>query len=191
MAIAIVDIPECLEVFTYEDYLQLPDNGKRYEIINGELYMAPAPSLGHQRTIRRFLNAFENFLEGNPLGEVFPAPTDVIFSGIEILQPDIVFIAREKFEILTRENIQGAPDLVIEVLSAGTEKRDRTLKLKVYSKFGVLEYWMANDERKTVEIWRRKGKKLVFHALLDGTQTLTTPLLPGLEISLKKIFQRE
>jgi len=190
MAIAIVDLPDRREVFTYEDYLNLPDNGKRYEIINGELYMVPAPSLSHQRTIRRFLNAFENFLEENPLGEIFPAPTDVIFAGIEILQPDLVFISTEKFEILTRENIQGAPDLVIEVLSPRTEKRDRTLKLKVYSKFGVREYWMANHEKATVEIWRRKGKKLVFHALLDRTQTLTTPLLPGLGIALEKIFQK-
>lgn len=190
MAIAIVDIPERLEVFTYEDYIQLPDDGKRYEIINGELYMIPAPSLGHQRTIRRLLYAIENFLQDNPLGEVFPAPTDVIFSDINILQPDLVFIGKEKFAILTRENIQGAPDLVIEVLSASTEKRDRKLKLNIYSKFGVPEYWMANHDRATVEIWRRKGRKLVFHAVLEKTQTLTTPLLPGLKIALEKIFQK-
>jgi len=91
-------------------------------------------------------------------------------------------------DILTRENIQGAPDLVIEVLSPGTEKRDRTVKLKTYSKFGVLEYWMASEEKKTVEVWRRKGKKLVFYALFDKTQMLTTPLLPGLEIHLNEIF---
>jgi len=190
MAIAIVDVPDRLGVFTYEDYIQLPDNGKRYEIIDGELYMIPAPSLGHQRTIRRFLYAIEDFLQDNPVGEVFPAPTDVIFSDINILQPDIVFIGKERFAILTRENIQGAPDLVIEVLSTGTQKRDRTLKLNIYSKFGVPEYWMANHDRATVEIWRRKGKKLVFQATLDKTQILTTPLLPGLEIKLEKIFQK-
>jgi Uma2 family endonuclease len=189
MAIAIVHTPKNLDVFTYEDYLQLPDNGKRYEIIDGELYMSPAPNLGHQRRVRRFLYVVEDFLEKNPIGEVFPAPTDIILSDIDVLQPDIVFIAKDKFDRLTRENIQGAPDLVIEVLSPYTEKRDRTVKLKTYTKFGVLEYWMVSEENETVEIWRRKGKKLIFHTLLDKTQILTTPLLPGLEISLKKIFR--
>jgi len=189
MAIAIVDIPERLEVFTYEDYLNLPDNGKRYEIINGELYMVPAPTLGHQDTIGEFHLTMGLFLRTNPIGKIYLAPTDIIFSEIDVLQPDLIFVSKEKFDILTRENIQGAPDLVIEVLSPGTEKRDRTIKLKAYSKFGVQEYWMANDIKAIVEVWRRRGKKLVLHTVLDRTQTLTTPLLPGLEISLEKIFQ--
>lgn len=190
MAIAIVDIPERLEVFTYEDYLNLPDNGKRYEIINGELYMVPAPTLGHQDTIGEFYFTIKSFIQTNPLGKIYLAPTDIVFSEIDILQPDLIFVAKEKFDILTRENIQGAPDLVIEVLSPGTEKRDRSIKLKTYSKFGVQEYWMANDETATVEVWQRNGDKLVFHKLLDKTQILTTPLLPGLEIALEKIFQK-
>ncbi|MCI0694968.1 Uma2 family endonuclease [candidate division KSB1 bacterium] len=188
MAIALVDTPKRLEVFTYEDYLNLPDNGKRYEIINGELYMVPAPSTDHQSTVGNFFGTIWHFLRQNPIGKVYSAPTDVIFSEINVLQPDVVFLSKQKMDILTSENIQGAPDLVIEVLSPGTEKRDRTVKLKTYSKFGVLEYWMASEEKKTVEVWRRKGKKLVFHVLLDRTQTLITPLLPGLEIHLQEIF---
>jgi Uma2 family endonuclease len=190
MAIAIVDIPNRLEVFTYEDYKNLPDNGKRYEIINGELYMVPAPTLGHQDTIGEFYFTIKSFLQTNPLGKIYLAPTDIVFSEIDVLQPDLIFVSKGKFDILTRENIQGAPDLVIEVLSPGTEKRDRTIKLKAYSKFGVKEYWMANDERETAEIWRRKGKKLDYHATLDRTQTLITPLLPRLEISLERIFRK-
>jgi Uma2 family endonuclease len=190
MAIAIVDIPDRLKVFTYEDYLNLPDNGKRYEIINGELYMAPAPTLDHQDTIGEFYLTIGNFLKTNPIGKIYLAPTDIIFSDIDVMQPDLIFVSKEKFDILTRENIQGAPDLVIEVLSPGTEKRDRTIKLKAYSKFGVSEYWMASDEKATVEVWRRRGKKLEFHAVLGRAQTLATPLLPGLEISLEKIFQQ-
>jgi Uma2 family endonuclease len=190
MAIAIVDIPDRLKVFTYEDYLNLPDNGKRYEIIDGELYMAPAPTLGHQDTIGEFHFTIKSFLETNPIGKIYLAPTDIIFSDIDVMQPDLIFVSKEKFDILTRENIQGAPDLVIEVLSPGTEKRDRTIKLKAYSKFGVSEYWMASNEKATVEVWRRRGKKLDFHAVLGKTQTLATPLLPGLEISLEKIFRQ-
>jgi len=190
MAIAIVDIPERLEVYTYEDYLNLPDNGKRYEIIDGELYMVPAPTTDHQSTVGNFFGTIWHFLQQNPIGKVYHAPTDVLLSDIDVLQPDVLFFSKQKLDILTRENIQGAPDLVIEVLSPGTEKRDRTIKLKQYEQFGVVEYWMANDENETVEVWRRRGKKLVFHTLLDKTQTLTTPLLPGLEIELEKIFRK-
>jgi Uma2 family endonuclease len=190
MAITIVDTAKRLEVFTYEDYLQLPDDGKRYEIIDGELYMVPAPTTDHQSTVGNLFGTIWYFLQHNPIGKVFPAPTDVIFSEINVLQPDIVFVSKEKFDILTRENIQGAPDLVIEVLSPGTEHRDRTEKLATYAQFGVLEYWMVSEEGETVEVWRRKGNKLMFHALLDRAQTLTTPLLPGLEIPLERIFRK-
>jgi Uma2 family endonuclease len=152
--------------------------------------MVPAPTLDHQRSVRRFLTAIENFLEENPIGEVFPAPTDVILSETGVLQPDVVFVSKEKFDILTRENIQGTPDLVIEVLSAGTEHRDRTEKLEAYALYGVQEYWMASEEQETVEVWRRKDNELEFHGLFDRKQTLTTPLLPGLEISLDRIFRK-
>ncbi len=117
MAIAIVDYPKRIEVFTYEDYLQLPDDGKRYEIIDGELYMSPAPTTPHQRISGNFFGPIWYFLQQNPIGEIYSAPTDVPFSEIDVLQPDIIFFSKEKIDILTRENIQGAPDLVIEVLS--------------------------------------------------------------------------
>jgi Uma2 family endonuclease len=188
MAIAIVTTPERTKPFTYADYLNLPDDGKRYEIIDGELYMVPAPTLDHQRSVREFLFVLTDFFKKHPIGEVFPAPTDVIFSEINVLQPDIVVVLKEKFDILTRENIRGTPDLVLEVLSPGTEKRDRTEKLEKYARFGVQEYWMVNEDNETVEIWRRRGNELVFHALVDRTQTLTTPLLSGLEIPLEEIF---
>ena len=190
MAIALVDIPDRLEVYTYEDYLNFPDDGKRYEIIDGELFVSPAPKTPHQKITGNFFGTIWYFLQQNPLGEIYSAPTDVILSEINVLQPDVLFFSKRKRDILTRDNIQGAPDLVIEVFSPSSEKRDRTVKLKAYSKFGVLEYWMASEKKKTVEVWRRKGDKLVYHAIFEKTQTLTTPLLPGLEIALGKIFQK-
>jgi len=176
--------------YTYQDYLKLPDDGIRYEIINGELVMSPAPTVGHQRTLREFLLTIGNFLRKNPLGEVLPAPTDVILSDINILQPDLVLVLREKYDIFTRENIQGAPDLVIEVLSRGTEKRDRIEKLRAYERFGVQEYWMANHEREWVEVWRRARGKFVLHKRFERNHILTTPLLSGLKIRLTKIFPK-
>ncbi len=176
-------------VYTYQDYLALPDDGRRYEIIKGEIYMSPAPNLEHQRVSGNLFGTIWTYLQTHPVGEVYSAPADVILSDIDVLQPDLIFISKENFDCLTRAHVQGAPDLVVEVLSPGTEKRDRTLKLQKYSEFGAQEYWMANEEKATVEIWRRQGGKLAFHALLDRTQILTTPLLPGLEISLEKIFK--
>ncbi len=188
----LIDTPvrETAKLYTYADYLKLPNDGIRYEIINGELYMSPAPTVGHQRTLRELLFALMSFLKKKPLGEVFPAPTDVILSDINVLQPDIVLILREKYDILTRENIQGAPDLVIEVLSRGTRRRDRNQKLRQYEKFGVQEYWMAEEESKTVEVWRKRGNKFVFQACLNLNEEITTPLLPGFKVKLTKIFPK-
>ncbi len=188
----LIDTPlrETAKLYTYADYLKLPEDGIRYEIIAGELFMSPAPILGHQLTIGRLHVAIANFLDKKPLGEIFLSPTDVVLSQINILQPDLVFVAREKFEILTRENIQGAPDLVVEVLSHGTEKRDREEKLAQYSRFEVQEYWMVNHEQQWVEVWRREGGELIFHKRLEHNQILTTPLLPGLKIRLAKIFRQ-
>ncbi|MGH7491037.1 MAG: Uma2 family endonuclease [bacterium] len=175
-------------ILTYQDYLQLPEDTKRYEIIEGELYMSPAPNVRHQIIITNLLGMIWSFLQDHPIGRIFPAPTDVLLSDVDILQPDLVFLSNEKFDRLTRANIQGAPDLVVEVFSPGTEKRDRTLKLKKYSEFGVGEYWMVSEENATLEVWRRQEDKLVFHSLLEGQQALTTPLMPGLEILLQKLF---
>lgn len=178
------------KLYTYADYLKLPDDGIRYEIINGEVVMSPAPTVGHQRTLREFLIAIGNFLKRHPLGEVLPAPTDVILSDINILQPDLVLVLREKYDIFTRENIQGAPDLAIEVLSRGTEKRDRIEKLRAYERFGVREYWMVNHEQEWVEVWRSVRGKFVLHKRFERRQILTTPLLPGLKIRLTQIFPK-
>ncbi|MGH7491036.1 MAG: Uma2 family endonuclease [bacterium] len=175
-------------LYTYREYLTLPDDGKRYEIIEGKLYMSPAPAITHQIILKRLLYIIENFLIQNPLGELLPAPTDVILSEINILQPDLLFVAKENYEILTHENVQGAPDLVVEILSPGTAKRDRTSKLETYSEFGVVEYWIVDEEKQTVEVWQRKDRRLVCEAILTVSQTLKTALLPGLEIPLAQVF---
>jgi Uma2 family endonuclease len=174
--------------YTYQDYIALPDDGKRYEIIEGELYMSPAPAITHQIILKRLLYLIEDFLIHNPIGELLPAPTDVILSEINVLQPDLLFVAKENYEILTHENVRGAPDLVIEIISPGTAKRDRTNKLETYSQFGVREYWIVDEERQTVEVWRQQGSKLACKAILTATQTLETSLLPGIEIALAQVF---
>jgi len=174
--------------FTYDDYRQLPDDGKRYEIIDGELYRATSPTSNHQRIAGNFFGAFFIYLKSHPIGEIFQTPLEVFFSSTNIAQPDLMFISKSRLDIIKPTQIKGAPDLVIEVLSPTTEKRDRTVKLKMYAKFGVREYWMAKEKTATVEIFRLQEGKLVLVARLGKTDELTSPLFPGLEIPLAEIF---
>jgi Uma2 family endonuclease len=187
MGISLIHQPKKIE-FTYEDYLQLPDDGKRYEIIDGELYMSTAPIPNHQFIVGNFLFALSSYLKIHPIGKVITAPLEVYFSRTNLVQPDIVYISNERLNIIKPEQIKGAPDLVIEVLSPSTEKRDRTVKLKMYAKFGVQEYWMAKEKTATVEIFRSQEGKLVSAARLGKSDVLTSPLFPGLEIPLEDIF---
>ena len=173
--------------YTYADYLETPED-VRYELINGELIVAAAPTVGHQRVGMRFSNRMGPFIEANDLGELFAAPTDVHLSDTNVLEPDLLFISAARAHIIGETNIQGAPDLVIEIASTSTEERDRTVKQDLYALFGVLEYWRAYPLTQTVEILRLKNGRFVSIGVYGLTDTLTTPLLPGLAIDLTEIF---
>ena len=133
--------------FTYEDYRHTPDD-KRYELLDGELIMAPAPRTAHQRTSRKIGNSLDTFVTENNLGEVFIAPYDVVLSNTDVVQPDLLFVSKERSYIVNEDNIRGAPDLVIEILSPSTAQRDRTLKRTLYALHGVPEYWQADTDAK-------------------------------------------
>lgn len=176
---------------TYEDYEQIPDDGLRHEILDGEHYVSPSPVRKHQRSVLKLAGRLDTFIEENSLGEIFIAPYDVLLSPYDIAQPDILFISNERAAINTEKNVQGAPDLLVEILSDGTRKRDEGIKREIYERFGVREYWLVDPARQTVLVYRLKGDR--FHragrfAAAAG-DVLTTPLLPGLEIPLAKIFR--
>ncbi len=173
--------------FTYADYLLTPDD-VRYELINGELIMAPAPVPRHQRVGMRFSNRMGPFIDENALGELFAAPIDVYLSDTNLVQPDILFISAARAHIITETNIHGAPDLVIEIASPSTQDDDRTVKRELYERFGVLEYWMAYPLTQTVDALRLENGRFVDAGHYGRSETLTTPLLPGLRIDLSKVF---
>ena len=173
--------------YTYADYLQTPDD-VRYELIDGELIMAAAPSIAHQRVSIGFISRMGPFIKGNDLGELFAAPTDVYLSDTNVLEPDLLFVSAARVHIIGEANIQGAPDLVIEIASPSTEDRDRGIKQELYALFGVLEYWRADPLIQTVEVLRLENGGFVSVGVYGRTDTLTTPLLPGLEIDLNDIF---
>ena len=171
---------------TYDDYLNLPDDGRRYEIIDGELYVNPAPNIRHQPVSRNIFRRLDGWVLPRNLGEVFYAPCDVVLSEIDVLEPDILFISTARLTILTRANVKGAPDLVIEVLSEGTRRYDETTKRKRYEHFGVSEYWLADPENYSFRILRGVGGR--FEEIEVGT-TITTPLLPGFSLAVSEVFE--
>ncbi|HUP62712.1 MAG TPA: Uma2 family endonuclease [Thermoanaerobaculia bacterium] len=170
---------------TYEDYVNLPNDGKRYEIIDGELYVNPAPNIKHQKVAAKLFYELYSFVKPRKLGEVFFAPCDVVLSEIDTLQPDILFVSAARMEIITRANVKGAPDLVIEVLSEGTRNYDETIKKKRYERFAVSEYWIVDIDDDSVRVHRRVGTRF---ELVDAVATITTPLLPGFTLAVHEIF---
>jgi Uma2 family endonuclease len=175
---------------TYEDYLLFPEDGLRHEILDGEHYVTNAPSRWHQKAVANLLYFFMDFLRREPsLGEVYTAPFEVLFSDHNVALPDLVFVSRERIGILTDKNVQGAPDLIIEVLSRWTRENDETVKPIIYERFGVREYWLVDPKLQTVRVFRETGGRFVLSSELSGEDVLTTPLLPGLAIPVPQIFR--
>ncbi len=174
---------------TYDDFCQLPDDGKRYEIIDGEVFVTPAPRFLHQRVVTRLAHYLSGFLENHPSGEVVVAPFDVVFSDFDVVEPDLLYISKARASVLTARNAQGAPDLVVEVLSETTVKRDRSIKLKLYGQYGVQEYWVIDPEAPAAEIYRRGARGLALAEKLAAADALTSPLFPGFNLPLKKLVE--
>ncbi|HLY60265.1 MAG TPA: Uma2 family endonuclease [Terriglobia bacterium] len=170
---------------TYDDFCLLPSDGKRYEIIEGELFVTPAPNYYHQIIVTRLTRHLSAFVEDNRLGLVFVSPFDVVFSQFDVVEPDILYISKARSSVLTEKNVQGSPDLVIEVLSPSTAKIDRTIKLKLYARFGGQEYWIIDPEGPSAEIYRRENDSLE----LVAKDTLTSPLFPGFSLPLQRLVE--
>ena len=137
---------------TVDDYLATPDD-QRCQLLDGDLILAPAPTLRHQRIVRRLQRGLDDFVLANQLGEVFQSPTDVVTSDHDVTQPDILFVGAARSGIITHANIQGAPDLVVEILSPATVDWDRGYKFGLYARRGVQEYWLVDPAADTVEIF--------------------------------------
>ena len=173
--------------FTYEDYKHTPED-KRYELLDGELIMVPAPRIAHQRNSREIGFTLLAFVRENDLGEVFYAPCDVVLSDTDVAQPDILFVSKERSYIITEDNIHGAPDLVIEILSPSTAQRDRTLKRTLYERHRVPEYWQADTDAKNVAALTLVNGEYKVAGIYGEGQTLVSPLLPGFTLEIDRIF---
>ena len=176
--------------FTYADFLNFPDDGRRHEILDGEHVVTPSPNTKHQVVSSNLHLAIGSYLIEHAIGAVFAAPFDVVLSDLDIVEPDLLYISRQRAGIVTDQHVRGAPDLVVEILSHTTRPVDEVTKRKLYERFGVAEYWIVDPELETIKVYRRQDARFVRPAELraeigDG---LSTPLLPGFSIALAAVF---
>jgi Uma2 family endonuclease len=177
---------------TYDDFVHFPDDGKRHELIDGEHYVTPSPNTKHQRIVGSLYLLIANWLDARPVGQIFLAPYDVVFSEFDVVEPDLLYLSSERAkEVLTPLHARGVPELVIEIASRGTRKRDETIKRRLYEKAGVSEYWIVDPEIDVVRIYRRESDRFgrPFELLHEAGDVLTTPLLAGLDIPLARVFR--
>ncbi len=173
--------------YTYADYCRTPDD-ERYELLDGELVMSPSPKEIHQRVNMDLGRLIGNFVAANHLGRVYAAPFDVVLSDTDVVQPDLLFIANHRSYIVTEDNVQGAPDLVVEIISPSTAGRDRTFKRALYARYGVNEYWLVDPDDRTVTVLLLDDGDFAEVAAYGAGETLTSPTLPGFTVNLDDIF---
>ena len=172
---------------TYEDYRRTPDD-RRYELLDGELMMVPAPNRKHQRILGTLYAELRRFTREHGAGEVFVAPFDVVLSDTNVVQPDVLFLSRAREHRSTEENVRGAPDLVIEILSPSTADRDLGYKHELYGRHGVLEYWIVDPVAETVAVHRQRHGRLECTGTFGRGESVGTAVLDGLALELDNIF---
>jgi Uma2 family endonuclease len=177
---------------TYDDFVHFPDDGKRHEVIDGEHYVTPSPNVKHQQMLGTLHGLIWSYLQARPLGRVFLAPFDVVFSMFDVVEPDLLYLSNERAaEVLTADNVRGTPELVVEIASKSTRKRDDTVKRRLYERAGVSEYWIVDPVIDAIRVYRREGSRFgrPLELSRESDDELTTPLLPGLEMALTRIFR--
>jgi Uma2 family endonuclease len=177
---------------TYDDFVLFPDDGMRHELIDGEHYVTASPNTKHQKVLANLHFLLARWLEDHPVGQVFFAPYDVVFSNVDIVEPDLLYFSNERAaEVITPMHARGAPNIVVEIASPGTRKRDETIKRRLYERMGVSEYWVVDPVVDVIRVYRRDGQGFGRAAELssEAGDTLTTGELPGLEIPLARVFR--
>lgn len=173
---------------TYWEYTLLPDDGNRYEILEGELQMTPSPKTKHQVVSRNLLVEISLFLKKNKIGKVFGAPYDVILSQDNVVEPDIIFISNDNLDIITEDNVQGSPDLLVEILSPSSQDNDRHKKKVIYETYGVKEYWIVDPDLEVVDVYFLKDGKFYLNQHLEKQGELLSSVLKEFRMNIKMCF---
>jgi len=180
--------------WTYRDLAALPEDSLRHELLDGEHVVTPSPAVVHQLILWNLVREFTVFLDAHPIGTALAGPFDVKLSLFTVLVPDLVYFTAERFaRVVNEKHAVAAPDLVVEILSPGTRRRDKGRKRAIYEREGAGEYWIVDPESKQVTVLRRAGSAPGFTAAVTLSQpdrgVLTSPLFPGLRIPLSRVFR--
>jgi Uma2 family endonuclease len=176
--------------WTYADYLRLPDDGTRCEIIEGERLMTPSPFTRHQAVSFMLERLLGDFVLPRGLGSIYHAPCDVILADNTVVQPDILFVSKARESIIEEQGIFGPPDLVIEILSKADPRRDTVRKLAIYARHGIREYWIVDPDADRIDVFVLDGKDLVKKAAHDRGEARSLAVLPGFAAPLSEVFAR-
>jgi Uma2 family endonuclease len=172
----------------WEEFLTLPEDGNRYEILDGDLVVTPPPAIRHQRVLGNLNECIRAHVRANDLGLVLFAPTAVRLHPNTIVEPDLLFVAKDRTHLLSELSVDGPPNLVVEILSPSTAKRDRTVKAHLYAKLGIDHYWIVDTRARSLEAFERDGEVYRSAAALAGDATFEPTLLPGLRIPLAALW---
>ena len=175
--------------FKARDIWDTPEDGKRYEVINGQLFVTPPPvPEDHQRPSMRLSIHVGSYVYEHHLGELFAAPVGVVLDDENGLQPDLVYISRERLDLISRRGIEGAPDLVVEILSPSTRSRDRGVKLRRYAAAGVPHYWIVDPRTRTLEAYRLGERSYELTGKYGPGEVFRPELFPGLEVPIDDLW---
>lgn len=173
---------------TVREYRLLPEDGRRWELFEGDFLVTPAPTPLHQKISRRLQYALMTQLEDTGLAQVINAPIDVIFDDLNVVQPDLVIVSTARASLITERAVEGAPDVLVEILSPSSIDRDRQLKLRLYERFGVREYWIVDPKHGFLEAYRLGTAGYELRERHDRASTLRCPDFPTLQIALAPLF---
>lgn len=173
---------------TYSAYRLLPEGAPRYQIVGGVPHLTPSPGRVHQKVSAALFQKLLAHVSSRGLGEVYYAPFDVVLSESDVVQPDILFVAKERLQIIRDGGVFGAPDLVVEILSPHSARLDLVQKLSLYARHGVREYWIIDPANRSVDLWTSQGEALDVRCVLAHDGALQSSVLAGLVIPLGEIF---
>ena len=172
----------------WEEFLTLPEDGNRYEILDGDLVVTPPPAIRHQRVLGNLNEYIRTYVRTHDLGLVLFAPAAVRLHRKTIVEPDLFFVANDRAHLISELSIDGPPNLVVEIASPSTAKRDRTVKAHLYAKLGIDHYWIVDAKAGSLEAFERNGEEYRAVAKLSGEATFEPALFPGLRIPLASLW---
>ena len=181
-------IPPGKIVLTYDEYCQLPNDRNRYEILDGELSVTPAPAAKHQIALGNLHRILSIHVFANHSGRLMLAPTDLILAATTVVQPDLIYIGKDRSHIVTERGVEGTPTLVIEILSPSTHSNDRQAKAQLYAKYGVPHYWLLDPDLHFLEAYELSGTHYTLIVKAQGDDVFTTSVFPGLSFQVNEFW---